>query len=420
MVNRKRLWFSRSIIHKKIMTEKKGIALALEDWKILFEDDWKSLIIALYMVLVGYGVLVGIPVISTAWVTKLGFTEVEVGRVAGMDLGGLAAGSVFTAWIIQKVNRRILVFFGIIIAVAANALCIRYVDYETVLYLRFISGFGSGIYTSVAVAVFGMSIRPALAYNLMLFSFAFSQALEMQVLPQLSMNGIYTAFIVCFLITIPFLGWLQSYPVSKNSDQTHAQPQRKNKKLSLVPWICLFAIFLTYINIGAYWTYIELAALDANTNADLVGSTLVWASFCSLLGCFIATLLSNRFGLIRPLLIALITMATGVGLLSFGITESKFLMSVFTFNILWIFTDVYQMGSLANFDEGGRYSAYLPASQGLGQIVGPNLAASILSFNLGYESVFMMCWAAAMLAMVIYWLLHRYLRATDPELADAS
>ena len=402
------------------MTEKKGIALALEDWKILFQDDWKSLTIALYMVLVGYGVLVGIPVISTAWVTKLGFSEIEVGRVAGMDLGGLAAGSVFTAWIIQKVNRRILVFFGIIIAVSANALCIRYVDYETVLYLRFLSGFGSGIYTSVAVAVFGMSIRPALAYNLMLFSFAFSQALEMQVLPQLSMNGIYMAFIVCFLITIPFLGWLQSYPVSKNNDQIQAQPQKKDSKPSLVPWVCLFAIFLTYINIGAYWTYIELAALDANTNADLVGSTLVWASFCSLLGCFIATLLSNRFGLIRPLMIALITMATGVGLLSFGITEPKFLMSVFTFNILWIFTDVYQMGSLANFDDGGRYSAYLPASQGLGQIVGPNLAASILSLNLGYESVFMMCWTAAMLAMIIYWLLHRYLRSTDPELADAS
>ena len=402
------------------MAEKKGIALALEDWKILFEDDSKSLIIALYMVLVGYGVLVGIPVISTAWVTKLGFTEVQVGRVAGMDLGGLAAGSVFTAWIIQKVNRRILVFFGIVIAVTANALCIRYVDYETVLYLRFISGFGSGVYTSVAVAVFGMSIRPALAYNLMLFSFAFSQALEMQVLPQLSMNGIYMAFIVCFLITIPFLGWLQSYPVSRNSDQNKLQQKSTDKKLSLVPWVCLFAIFLTYINIGAYWTYIELAALDANTNADLVGSTLVWASFCSLLGCFIATLLSNRFGLIRPLLIALITMATGVGLLSFGITEPKFLMSVFTFNLLWIFTDVYQMGSLANFDHGGRYSAYLPASQGLGQIVGPNLAASILSLNLGYEIVFMMCWAAAMLAMVIYWLLHRYLRAAKPELADAT
>ena len=42
-------------------------------------DSWRSLIISLYMTLVGYGVLVGIPVISTAWVTLLGFTEVEVG-----------------------------------------------------------------------------------------------------------------------------------------------------------------------------------------------------------------------------------------------------------------------------------------------------------------------------------------------------
>ena len=48
-------------------------------------DGWKSISIALYMTLVGYGVLVGIPVISTAWVNLLGFSEVEVGRVAIFD-----------------------------------------------------------------------------------------------------------------------------------------------------------------------------------------------------------------------------------------------------------------------------------------------------------------------------------------------
>ena len=42
-------------------------------------DSWRSLIIALYMTLVGYGVLVGVPVISTAWVELLGFTEEQVG-----------------------------------------------------------------------------------------------------------------------------------------------------------------------------------------------------------------------------------------------------------------------------------------------------------------------------------------------------
>ena len=399
---------------------KTGLALALEDWRILINDDWRSLTVALYMVLVGYGVLVGIPVISTAWVTKLGFTEVEVGRVAGMDLGGLSAGAIITAWIINRVNRRILVFIGIIIAVVANGMCLKYVDYDTVLWLRFLAGFGSGMYTAVAVAIFGMSIRPALAYNLMLFSFAFSQALEMRILPQLSMNGIYWVFIGCFLATIPFLKWIKSYPKTRAVEE-RSDTNNSNARYALfLPWVCLFAIFLTYINIGAYWTYIELAALDSNINPNLVGEVLVWASLCSLLGCLIATLLSNRFGLLRPLLIALFTMAMGVGMLAFGINEPRLLMSVFTFNLLWIFTDVYQMGSLANFDNGGHYAAYLPAAQGLGQIVGPNLAASLLGLSLGYQSVFIMCWCTAMMAMLIYWILYRYLRKQHPSIADAS
>ncbi|MCH2478885.1 MAG: MFS transporter [Gammaproteobacteria bacterium] len=399
---------------------KTGIALALDDWRALINDDWRGLTIALYMVLVGYGVLVGIPVISTAWVTKLGFTEVEVGRVAGMDLGGLSAGAIVAAWVINHMNRRLIVFIGIFLAALANGLCLKYVDYETVLWLRFLAGFGSGMYTAVAMAVFGTSIRPALAYNLMLFSFAFSQALEMRILPQLSMNGIYWVFIVCFLLTLPFLGWIKSYPKPRSMETKPETTNKNNSSKPLLAWVCLFAIFLTYINIGAYWTYIELAALDGNTDPELVGEVLVWASLCSLLGCLIATLLSNRFGLLRPLLIALFTMATGVGMLAFGINEPKFLMSVFTFNLLWIFTDVYQMGSLANFDHGGNYAAYLPAAQGLGQIVGPNIAASLLAINLGYSSVFIMCWTAAMSAMLIYWLLYRYLRTRYPSIADAS
>ena len=399
---------------------KTGIALALDDWRALINDDWRGLTIALYMVLVGYGVLVGIPVISTAWVTKLGFTEVEVGRVAGMDLGGLSAGAIVAAWVINHMNRRLIVFIGIFLAALANGLCLKYVDYETVLWLRFLAGFGSGMYTAVAMAVFGTSIRPALAYNLMLFSFAFSQALEMRILPQLSMNGIYWVFIVCFLLTLPFLGWIKSYPKPRSIETKPETTNKNNSSKPLLAWVCLFAIFLPYINIGAYWTYIELAALDGNTDPELVGEVLVWASLCSLLGCLIATLLSNRFGLLRPLLIALFTMATGVGMLAFGINEPKFLMSVFTFNLLWIFTDVYQMGSLANFDHGGNYAAYLPAAQGLGQIVGPNIAASLLAINLGYSSVFIMCWTAAMSAMLIYWLLYRYLRTRYPSIADAS
>ena len=388
-------------------------------------DSWKSIVISLYMTLVGYGVLVGIPVISTAWVTLLGFSEVEVGRVAGADLGGLSVGAVITAALIAKTSRRMLALIGLFIAVIANWFCISIVDYETVLWLRALSGVGSGIFTAVAVSSLGASSKPALAYNAMLFAFAFSQALEMHFLPMLSMAGVYTVFIVCFLATLPFIGWIPNQS-KQNQVPTSNSTESDNKVLllknmpSYVPWLCLIAMVITYINIGAYWTNIELAALKDQANPEWVGQVLTWSSFCSLIGCLFATVLSNRFGLLRPLLVTLITMAVIVGMLANGITDKNILISVFSFNCLWIFIDVYQMSTIANVDQTGKFAALMPGAQGLGQIIGPFSAGLILDLNLGYSGVFMMCSSAAIVAMLIYAFMYIRFKRTVPAFAYAS
>jgi len=85
------------------MTDPKA---TLQHHRTIF-DGWRSISISLYMALVGYGVLVGIPVISTAWVGLLGFTEVEVGRVAGADLGGLSLGAIIASRLVHRINRRV-------------------------------------------------------------------------------------------------------------------------------------------------------------------------------------------------------------------------------------------------------------------------------------------------------------------------
>lgn len=379
------------------------------------------------MTLVGYAVLVGVPVISTAWVELLGFTEEQVGRVAGADLGGLSLGAVLASLVVSRMNRRLLVLISVAIVIATNGLCTVYIDYETVLWLRFGAGVGSGIYTAVAVATLGGSSRPARAYNLMLFAFAFSQALEMQVLPMLSMNGIYFAFIGCYVAGLAFLHWLPARPAEPRLDVEvdvgepgggHHVEHRGVP--AYIPWLCLAAIFFTYINIGAYWTYIELATIDAGIDNDYVGRLLVWTSFFSLVGCLVATFISNRFGLARPLLVALLTMAMIVGMLMFGINDINILLSMFSFNLLWIFVDVYQMSTVANIDHSGSFASLMPGAQGLGQIVGPNLAASILAAGLGYSAVFFMCAAAALMGLVVYGSMYIWLRRTIPALAEAS
>ncbi len=383
-------------------------------------DSWKSIVISLYMTLIGYGVLVGIPVISTAWVTLLGFSEVEVGRVAGADLGGLSIGAVVTAMLIGKVNRRLLVLIGLSLAVVANGLCISVVDYDQVLWLRLLSGIGSGIYTAVAVSSLGASSKPARAYNAMLFAFAFSQALEMHFLPLLSMSGIYTTFIVCFLLTIPFISWIPAHAPTEVVEVVAADSLAAQSVPKFVPWLCLAAMVITYINIGAYWTYIELAAASDQADPEWVGQVLTWSSFCSLIGCLFATILSSRYGLLRPLLVTLVTMAVIVGMLANGITDKNILISVLSFNFLWIFIDVYQMSTIANVDKTGRFAALMPGAQGLGQIIGPNLAASILGLNLGYSGVFIMCAGAAIVAMLLYAFMYLRFRRTIPAFAYAT
>ncbi|MEM7278395.1 MAG: YbfB/YjiJ family MFS transporter [Pseudomonadota bacterium] len=272
----------------------------------------------------------------------------------------------------------------------------------------------------MAVASLGATSNPARSFNLMLFAFAFSQAGELLILPKLSMNGIYWAFIICYAFGLLFIRWLPARPAGKvDSDIEHASIQQIQIP-RFVPWMVLGAVLMTYINIGAYWTYIELASLDSDATPSWVSKVLVYTSFFSVLGCLFATVISKRFGLARPLLITLIIQGAVVLMLANGINDRNIIVSLFSFNFLWIFIDVYQMATVANVDPAGRYSALLPGAQGLGQIIGPNLAASILAAGFGYGGVFVMCAAASAVAMLIYLAMYLKLKRVSPELADAS
>jgi predicted MFS family arabinose efflux permease len=375
-------------------------------------DRWQSLAAGLYMSIVGYSVLAGIPVISTAWSGLLGFTEVQVGRVAGADLGGLSAGAVLAALMVARFDRRRMLVWAVLGAVAANLACIVFQDYAATLVLRFLAGVASGVFTGIAVATLGARMHAARAFNYLLFSFAFVQAGEMYFLPKMSMAQIYGAFALSYLPALLILRWVPARPVAVRSPVVKgSKPHTRGANVPRhVPWLCLIAMALTYVNIGAYWTYIELASADAGLDEGWVSGVLVWVSFFSVLGCLVATVLSDRFGLARPLLATLLLHAATAAMLISGIDEPRFFVSLYAFNFLWIFIDVYQMGSVANLDGDGRFASLMPAAQGLGQIVGPNLAASLLALGAGYASIFLMCALASLGAFAVYALAYLRLR----------
>ena len=341
-------------------------------------DDWRSLSLGIYMALAGYAVMVGIPVISTSWVNNLGFSEEQVGFVASADLFGLAIGAIIAYFVVAKYDRRYIAAAAAAVAIAANLLCIYFQDYDSTFYLRLAAGTGAGVYTGVAVATIAGHSRPALAFGIELFAFSFSQAGELKFLPMLTIEGMYIAFAAAFGLGLLFISWLPRRPaegaldavieVEEDDGQHHVEHRAIP---TYVPWLVLTAVAFTYINIGAYWTYIELSTVDSAASPEWVADMLVYTSFFSVIGCLVAVLVSNRYGLSRPLMATLIFQAGIVVLLVSGITNFTVAFSMFAFNFCWIFVDIYQAATIANIDRSGRYVSLIPAAQGIGNGLGP-------------------------------------------------
>tara|TARA_B100000683_G_C12484974_1_gene552741 strand:- start:2 stop:1297 length:1296 start_codon:yes stop_codon:yes gene_type:complete len=362
-------------------------------------DDRGPFLLSLFMTLVGYSVLVALPAINSAWVDQLGFTDVQVNRVASADLLGLFIGAVLTSALIGRWSRRGLTYLGIALAIGANALCTQYVDYHTTLLLRLMAGLGAGFYTAVAVAGLGAHSKPREAFNWMLLAFAVSQFLELQLIPHLSMNGIYLFFIATYVVTLPFVKLIPAADTRSRAAETVSPDTQRP---TLLAWVGIGAIVIAYINIGAYWSNIELAAEAAGLDGDWAAQVIAWCVLLSFGGCFTAMWILKKFDYDRPLLLTFFLMVLAVGVLALDFTAALFVFSVAMFNFLWIFIDVYQMGGVSVADRSGSAAAFIPGAQGLGQTVGPFAASIMLDLGWGFDGVFVLCALASAGALSVY------------------
>jgi hypothetical protein len=236
----------------------------------------------------------------------------------------------------------------------------------------------------------------------MLLAFAISQFLELQLIPHLSMNGIYLFFIATYVVTLPFVRLI---PATNPPTVTQDTPT-ESRRPTLLAWVGIGAIVVAYINIGAYWSNIELAAEAAGLDGNWAAQVIAWCVLLSFGGCFTAMWVLKKFDYDRPLLFTFVLMVLAVGLLAFNFTAAVFVFSVAMFNFLWIFIDVYQMGGVSVADRSGSAAAFIPGAQGLGQTVGPFAASLMLERGWGFDGVFVLCALASAAALLIYTMIY--------------
>ncbi|MGB1438140.1 MAG: hypothetical protein ACPG63_00130, partial [Luminiphilus sp.] len=191
---------------------------------------------------------------------------------------------------------------------------------------------------------------------------------------------------------------------SSAHEETEAAGQAERRPTALA-WVGILAIVVAYINIGAYWSNIELAAEAGGLDGAWAGQVISWCVLLSFVGCFTAMYALRRFDYDRPILVTFVLMVLAVGLLAVEVSAAIFVFSVALFNFLWIFIDVYQMGGVSAADRSGSAAAFIPGAQGLGQTLGPFIASLLLERSLGFDAVFVLCAAASFMALLIYFVI---------------
>ncbi len=388
-------------------------------------DEPTAVLAAILLGIAGTGVAMGMPLFVGSLAESLGFNEQQLGWIASADMTGLFIGSTVTAMLVEKTNRQRLAYVGLTLLIISNALSIQNQALMPLLMSRLVAGIGAGICYSTCTASLAGSRNTAWAYSLLLFVLVSMNAFIFFIFPiidaQWGINGIFGFYLLEALPILLVVPLIPRY--FEPAKQAHAEDTTDANSPVIpaaLPRLCLASVFTFYIMVGAYWAFIERAGVDANISPELISDTLVWAQICSLSAAVFTVWLARHFGQSKPLIFALLLMSLSMLVMAQRIDQTTFIFSVFSFSFLWIFVDVFQLGTLSNIDHSGRYAALVPALQGVAQAIAPTIAGTILLYGEGYSSVMILCAIATAVALLIFTNVYRKLIQVAPSLANAQ
>ena len=391
-------------------------------------DKPSAIIAAVILGFAGTGVAMGLPLLVGSMADSLGFSEKELGWLASSDMGGLLIGSVLTSLLVAKTNRRTLAASGLLLVILANYFSTQSPELIPLMLSRLCAGIGAGICYSTCTASLAGSYNSARTFSILLFVLVVMNAFIFYIFPIIDgkwgVNGIFMFYLleaIPILFVLPLLPRYCAEETDHSGVVTEEDASITQSKIpDILPRLCLLAVFSFYLLVGAYWAFIERAGVSADLSSGFISSTLTWGQIFSLSGTVTALWLARRYGQSKPLLFAFMVMIVTMLILAARVDAATFIFSIFSFSFFWIFIDVFQLGTLSNIDHSGRYAAMVPACQGAAQAIAPTMAGILLSYQLGYSSVMIMCALATAVALYIYFYVYRELLQIAPDVADSD
>ena len=359
-----------------------------------------ALFAMLFVVCSAFSSQMVMPMWVGAVIADYGISKSAAGSIASAELFTVAVMSVLGALIINRMDRRLMAFVGIVILIAGNGLSVVTQDAVVLTLLRMLCGIGKGFAVAAVFSTVAQAPNPTRGFALTNAAYAALGAFYFLIIPdQIKSLGAAGAFLVITIVTaagLVLLPWMPSIKAEK-------KPVMEDLRSLANPAGLLALVGLSGVMLGhaIVWIFIQVIGTSEGLTLDQIGVVLALSMLVTVAGPATAHILPPRIGLARPIGWALSIKAVLALLLVAGFGPAFYWFGAPAFSVISLFIVPFVMGLLSHIDRSGRLAASGSAAMTLGSSAG-SLIGGFTADHLGYVALgWMACLVFALSAVFL-------------------
>lgn len=348
--------------------------------------DSKSHLLAIFIfAAVGPFVLMAAPVIAQQLAIEWSLSPSQVGRFFFVELGIMSLATIPAYFWTKKVSFRKAAIFASLLFALGNGLSIFAESFDFLLFSRVIAALGGGSIMIITLTSCSITAKQERTYGVWILGQVLLGALALFFLPKLFPQfGLKICFITMFVlicIALPFQRYFADFIIQKKSTLLNNQTQ-----LSLLGWISVFATLLIYVAIGGVWTFMSSIGAHSKIDPDYTNSILALSTLVGIIGCFLPTIIGDKFNRKYFLIIGYSAFVISLCLLLNQIDPNNLMIAILLFKFIWMFTTPFVLATVSSLDGNGKLMNTVNLVVGGGLALGPVISGQIIessgNFNL--------------------------------------
>ncbi len=330
------------------------------------------------------------PVIATAYVDYLDFSERQAGYVLAAEMSGLAIGTLLISARVHVWNRQVVAISGIAILLIGNLACLKLASFDSMLAARFIVGTGAGSAAGVMAASIAASGNPDRFFGfytvVTLSTIAFLMSLAPGLLTSFGIGGLFSLLACMALPALCLVGNFPAFAVERKIGVNEQAPSWRDMPLRVV-LIVSIATLVYYTGTGAVWPFISQVGKARGFALQDIGNLLAVAQLFGVAGALVPVFLGTRLGRTAPVTFSLlVSICCLLALLGYS-NKLVYALVIQSYMFVWLLFFPYLMGIVSELDPLGRLAGISYALQSVGFAIGPALAALFITGG-GYAALF--------------------------------